>query len=158
MNKYMQQIFYLLWTGKHFPITYCTKTNPVLTKARITSGAWTSYSVFNRVRVAQSFVLCIVFCRSLFVPFFLLTIALCVHRFTTSDYPLSSNLINRFRQQEYFCNSLLIPTLICVKKWRPSRIARWNRPNKHAAVWKRTPIWLIIYSLGFFGVSYSTNS
>jgi hypothetical protein len=79
----------------------------------VTGGECISYStrtpdftpVFNEVRIAQSFVFCLVFCRSLFVylPFFLLIIVFSVLPFTTSGYPLlvSSNLINRFRQQEY---------------------------------------------------------
>ena len=47
-------------------------------------------SVFSGVRFAcRSFVFCVMFCRSLFVPFvpFFLVIALYVHRFTASGYP-----------------------------------------------------------------------
>ena len=42
--------------------------------------------VFSDVRVAQSLVLCVMFCRPLFVLFF--SIVLFVFRFTTTDYSL----------------------------------------------------------------------
>jgi hypothetical protein len=45
-----------------------------------------SLPVFSGIRVAQSLVLCVVFCRTLFV-LFLLTISLSVLWCTTSDYP-----------------------------------------------------------------------
>jgi hypothetical protein len=53
-----------------------------------TSGAGTAYLStpgFSGIRIAQSLVFCVVFCRSLFV---LLAIALyALLRFTVSDYP-----------------------------------------------------------------------
>jgi hypothetical protein len=45
-----------------------------------------SLFVFSVVRVAQSLVYCVVFCRSLFVSF-LLVIVLSVLRLKASDYP-----------------------------------------------------------------------
>jgi hypothetical protein len=42
--------------------------------------------VFSEVRVTRSLVLCVLFCRSLFV-LFLLVIVSSVLRFTDSDYP-----------------------------------------------------------------------
>jgi uncharacterized membrane protein len=51
-----------------------------------------SPSIFSGVRITRSLVLCVMFCRLLFVllSFFLLAIVLSVlFRFTDSDYPFS---------------------------------------------------------------------
>jgi hypothetical protein len=49
-----------------------------------------SSPIFSGVRVTQSLVFCVMFCRSLFVllSFFFLTIVLSVILFTDYDYPL----------------------------------------------------------------------
>ena len=48
--------------------------------------------VFSGVRVTRSLILCVISCRSLFVPFilFLLAIVLSVRRFTDFDYPFDN--------------------------------------------------------------------
>ena len=64
-------------------------------KYKCESGAGTAYpsrvpnspSVFSLVRVAQSLVFCVVFCRSLFVPFLLAIVLSVLLRCTASDYP-----------------------------------------------------------------------
>jgi hypothetical protein len=72
-------------------MTYdCKKSNTTGatngTGAAYPSGAPECTPCFIVVRAALSLVFCVVFCRSLFV-LFLLTIAVSVFIFTTSDYP-----------------------------------------------------------------------
>ena len=68
-----------------------------------TSGSGNAYpSVFNVVRVAQSIVSCIVFCRRLFFVFFLMAIVLSVLRFSASDYPF--DIFKFFIRQSHQAN------------------------------------------------------
>ena len=64
----------------------------------VISGTGTAYSsvthefihVFSGVRVARSFVFCVVFCRSLFILFLLDIVLSILLRFKDSDYPFST--------------------------------------------------------------------
>jgi hypothetical protein len=80
-----------------------------------------SLSVFSGVRVAQSLVLCVLFCRLLFIllSFFLLSIALSAFLwFTTSDYLFGILdlwlLITPLHQMESYSNILMTKYLLLV--------------------------------------------
>ena len=69
-------------------VSYNSNTRNATSREGTVSVAPEFTSVFSGVRVALSFVFCVVFCRTLFVPC-LLAIALSVlFQFTISDYPL----------------------------------------------------------------------
>jgi hypothetical protein len=59
-----------------------------------------SLPIFSGVHVTWSFVLCVMFCRSLFVllSFFFLAIVLSVLRFMDSDYPFGILLTSKFKK------------------------------------------------------------
>ena len=68
----------------------CNTTNTKMNDELHTiQKSMSSTRVFCEVRVTQSLIYCVVFCRSLFVSLsvFILTIVLSVLRFTADDYP-----------------------------------------------------------------------
>jgi len=72
----------------------------------VTSGAGTAHtSVLSGVRVPQSLVLCIVFCRSLFV-LLLLTIVVFVLRLTASEIPPSVSSHFSYHSASTFYNNV----------------------------------------------------
>jgi hypothetical protein len=83
---------------KHFPVLssfmiyhrICNQINMSLVKQELlTLPEHLSSPVISGVCVSRSLVLCVLFCKSVFV-FFCLSIVYSVVRFTDSDYPLAS--------------------------------------------------------------------
>jgi hypothetical protein len=74
---------YITWHGHK-------NRQETITRHAYPAGTPEFIPVFSGVRVARSLILCVMFCRSLFV-LFLLVIVLSVLWFTDSDYPLVSS-------------------------------------------------------------------